>query len=153
MSRPLLRQFGDLSSSDLQTHPVWVGCHVMDYDEPWYEDTDEETFRPWNGALPVDPADGMFLVLADAALSDGTRLPAFLTPTVRADDLGTMQPHVFVDDRPFGFWGGIVGIPEVDRQRLLKTLGKGHGNVFPIRFLARSGLTNGERSAVVTDWL
>ncbi|MCP3975451.1 MAG: hypothetical protein GY720_13285 [bacterium] len=153
MSSPLLKRFGDLSLSDLQTHRVWVSCHVMDYDEPWYEGTDEETFRPWDRALPVEPVDGMFLVLADATFSDGTRGPAFLTPAVRANDLGTMQPHVFVDDRPFGFWGGVIGVPEEDRQRLLNTLGKGHGDVFPIRFVARSDLTNGERSVVVTDWL
>jgi hypothetical protein len=33
-------------SDDLITHPVWVSCHSVDYDEPWYDGTNEETFRP-----------------------------------------------------------------------------------------------------------
>lgn len=54
--KPLLRQFGDLTPADFKAHPVWVNCHVIDYDESWYEETDEETFRPWLKSTPVDPA-------------------------------------------------------------------------------------------------
>lgn len=43
--RPLLRQFNDLRPQDFEEHSVWVNCHVIDYDEPWYDDTDAETFR------------------------------------------------------------------------------------------------------------
>lgn len=49
MEKPELKQFGDLTHEDFDRHPVWIGCHVADYDELWYEDTDEETFRPWTG--------------------------------------------------------------------------------------------------------
>jgi len=35
--KPLLRQFGDFTPADFEAHPVWVNCHVIDYDEPWYE--------------------------------------------------------------------------------------------------------------------
>ena len=58
MSPPTLKQFGDLSPLDFDASPVWVQCHIIDYDEPWYDDTDEETFRPWDRALPVDPDNG-----------------------------------------------------------------------------------------------
>src|SRR5260221_9118267 len=40
---PLLKQAYDLIPDDLAHHPVWVSCHVVDYDEPWYEETDEAT--------------------------------------------------------------------------------------------------------------
>jgi len=53
--RTHLKQAGDLVAANFEAHPVWVSCHVVDYDEPWYDDTDEETFRPWLGALPLDP--------------------------------------------------------------------------------------------------
>lgn len=65
MSRkPILKQFGDLTPADFADHAVWVSVHTLDYDEPWYDDNDEETFRPWTGKLPVAPQDGMFLVRA-----------------------------------------------------------------------------------------
>ena len=41
---------------DFATHPVWVSCHSVDYDEPWYDGTDEETFRPWLSEIPVADA-------------------------------------------------------------------------------------------------
>jgi hypothetical protein len=73
MTTPELKQFGDFDIEDLERHPVWIGCHTADYGKPWYEDTDEETFRPYRGKLPADPADGMFLVRAVFVLRDGGR--------------------------------------------------------------------------------
>ena len=64
MAKPELKQFGDLTRKDFERCPVWIGCHTADYDEPWYDDTDEETFRPWTGALPADASQGMLLVRA-----------------------------------------------------------------------------------------
>jgi hypothetical protein len=49
--KPELRQFGSLTAEDFERIPVWLACHVADYDEPWYDETDEETFRPWSGDL------------------------------------------------------------------------------------------------------
>jgi hypothetical protein len=89
---------------------VWVGCHTADYDEPWYEDTDEETFRPWTGKLPADAPEGMLLVKATFELVDASRHPGFITPAPNPDDIGTQQPYIFVGDQCFGFWGGIVGV-------------------------------------------
>jgi hypothetical protein len=70
-TRPELKQYGDLRLEDFLRHPVWVACHTVDYDEEWHDDTDEETFRPWTGALPVG-ADEMYLVLSSFTLRDGT---------------------------------------------------------------------------------
>jgi hypothetical protein len=33
VTRPDLKQFGDLTERDFETSPVWIGCHTVDYDE------------------------------------------------------------------------------------------------------------------------
>ncbi len=90
--KPLLKQFSELTEDDFAQHPVWIAVHTVDYDEPWYDETDEETFRPWLGPLPIDPSEGMFLVKADFELHNGRHLNGFVTPAFPDDTLGTVQP-------------------------------------------------------------
>ena len=153
MNRPVLKQFADLTAADFEASPVWVACSSVDYDEPWYDDTDEETFRPRVGPLPADPSEGMLLVPAIGTLADGTRLPGFLTPAFEPDDLGTMQPQLFVGDRRYGFWGGRLGVPEAEQTEFLNSLGTTRDQVFPIVFEVPAGLSNGVVHATVTGWL
>ena len=136
MGRPELKQFGDLGPADLARHPVWIACHTADYDEPWYDETDEETFRPREGPLPADPSEGMLLVRATATLNDGTQLPGLLTPGFEGDDLGILQPQVFVGGRMFGFWGGMFAAAAEMRQAFYKAIGKAPEAVFPIDIAA-----------------
>jgi len=157
MATPELKQFGELEAEDFDRHPVWVGCHTADYGKPWYEDTDEETFRPHTGKLPADPSGGMFLVRTAIELRDGSRYPGFVTPAAAGWDkrpgggpmlkhdhiLGTQQPQIFVGDRAFGFWGGMAGIPGRTQQELYAALGKAPDAVFPLRFTAETGLAMG----------
>ncbi|HET7292718.1 MAG TPA: hypothetical protein VFM88_09845, partial [Vicinamibacteria bacterium] len=147
--RPELKQFGDLTPADFERHPVWIGCHTADYDEPWYEETDEETFRPRIGALPADPSEGMLLVRATAALADGSRLPGFLTPAFEADDLGPLQPQVFVGGRMFSFWGGMFGVPDEARRQFYRAVGKPAEAVFPMEVAAEPALCSGVGRASV----
>jgi hypothetical protein len=107
--KPLLKQFRALLPTDFDTHPVWIGCHGVDSDEAWYDETDEATFRRWRGRLPAGPADGMLLVKASMRFADGSSHPGFLTPAF-AGDLGIQQPQVFIGARGFGFWGGLLGV-------------------------------------------
>ena len=141
MSTPELKQFGELDPEDFQRQAVWIGCHTADYDEPWYEDTDEETFRPYTGKLPADPSEGMLLVRAVIELNDGSQYLGFVTPGV---GLGTQQPQIFVDDRRFGFWGGMAGVSEQAQQELYSALRKRPDAILPLRFRADSGLTTDE---------
>jgi hypothetical protein len=143
VTTPLLKQFGDLTSADFEAHPVWIGCHTADYDEPWYDQTDEETFRPRQDALPADPSEGMVLVRATATLKDGTSLPGFLTPGFEGDDLGTLQPQVFTGGRMFSFWGGLFGVPEAQRREFYRALGKDAAAAFPIEFAVDPALCGG----------
>jgi hypothetical protein len=146
---PELRQFGDLNADDFERHPVWIQCHVVDHDEPWYEQTDEETFRPRKGPLPADPGEGTLLVRATLKLQDGTTHPGFLTPSDTQNDLGTQQPQMFVAGRRFGFWGGVSGVPAEQRQAFYEALGKDARSVFPLTFQADERLTTGVASGVV----
>ena len=107
MTTPELKQFGDLTPEDFERHPVWIGCHTADYDEPWYENTDEQTFRPWTGVLPADMSKGMLLVKARLELRDGSRHTGSVTPAPKEGELATQQPQIFAGNVRFGFWGGI----------------------------------------------
>jgi hypothetical protein len=149
--KPELRRFGSLTAEDFERFPVWLGCHVADYDEPWYEDTDEETFRPWTGDLPVSPADGMYLVKATATLADGSSLPAFLTPAA-GNDLGLVQPQAFISRRLFSFWGGMPGVPKATRDDFYAALGKGPDAEFPIQFIAPATLVQGGAAVEVAGF-
>ena len=143
MARPELKQFAELEPEDFEGHPVWIGCHTADYGKPWYESTDEETFRPWTGKFPVDFSEGMLLVKASFELRDGSIYTGFVTPSETSGDLGTQQPQLFVGEQRFGFWGGMVGIAGDAQQALYATLNKGPGEIFPIRFSSKTKLAAG----------
>ncbi len=138
----MLKQFTELNPSDFESHPVWVGCHIVDYDEPWYDETDEETFRPWTEPLPVDPSISLLLVRAKVFLRDGTEYPGFVTPAARGY-MGESQPRVFVGGRLFSFWGGRFGVTEEVRRAFHTAVGKSSGTVFPVRVTAEPGLVQG----------
>jgi hypothetical protein len=148
---PELRQFGSLTLQDFQRVPVWISCHTADYDEPWYEKTDEETFRPWTGALPVEPSGGMYLVRAEAHLADGSTHAAFLTPSADAD-LGLAQPQLFLGDRCFSFWGGLAGVPAEVRKAFYDALGKAPESIFPITFVADARIATGTPATLVNGF-
>ncbi|MES3035291.1 MAG: hypothetical protein V4813_14935 [Gemmatimonadota bacterium] len=141
--RPNLVQFGDLLAEHFREHPIWVACHSADYDEAWYDETDEETFRAVIDGQPVNASNGMYLVAAEVTLADGARLDGFVTPAMPSDaSMGTWQPHVFVDDGgTLGFWTGMAGLDAMELAAAYASLGRTSAAVFPARFRARSGLT------------
>ena len=142
-NKPELKQFGDLTAEDLIRHPVWVSCHTVDYDEPWYDDTDEETFRPWLNPVPVSPSDGMFLVRATLTFQDGTSHDGFVTPSIEPNDLGIMQPQCFLEGQRHAFWHGMFGATSEEKESFYKAAGRKIQDIFPIRFVAIPGLTDG----------
>ena len=141
--KPELKQIGDLSPADFNRHPVWIACHTEDRGKPWFDETNEETFRPWMGTLPVRPSDGMLLVRATFELNDNSKHEGFLTPAFKEADLGTLQPHLFVGGKSFGFWGGMFGVRADRRTAFYKARGKGRDAVFPMHFSARPDLATG----------
>lgn len=153
MSTPDLRQFAALQPRDFTRCPVWIGCHLIDVDEPWYEDTDEETFRPWVGRLPVSIEDGTLLVRTTFTLADGTRHLGFCSPVRWRDrkQLGALQPHLAVGSRFIGFWGGAVGPLASDVEALRHAIGC-PDRAFPIRFAADRDLTQGRARGVIRSY-
>jgi hypothetical protein len=148
MDKPLLKQFSALAPADFDQHPVWINCHGQDFDEPWYEETDEETFRPWNGDAPADPSEGMLLARAVIELADGSRFSGFVTPAAEAD-LGTQQPQIFCAGRRFGFWGGLFGVRPEERQEFYATIGRSPDQFFPRRFSVDPAIATGETTGEI----
>jgi|CXWL01.1.fsa_nt_gi hypothetical protein len=151
-SKPLLKQFADIGPLDFKKHPVWVNCHIIDYEETWYEKTDEETFRPWLSKLPVSPAETSFLVAADFVLADGTMLQGFITPqnAQEAADLGALQPYIFASNGSLiSFWYGMFPISKKEKARTYGALARTKASVFPIRFAAQKKLAKGTICGVI----
>ena len=144
--KPILKRFDDLTPGDFEKHPVWASVHTLDYDEPWHDNTDEETFRPWTGDLPVEPENGMFLVRAKLTLADGCVLDGFVTPQSESESmsLGAVQPQIFLPSgKRCDFWDGMFKRDPEDRKVLYTELGNNPAAVFPITFRAEKNLANG----------
>lgn len=155
MVRPELKQFGDLTPDDFAQHPIWVSVHTLDYDEDWYDETDEETFRPWLGGRPVG-ADEMFLVSARLTFADGSEFEGFVTPTPAYGDLssmGTLQPQIFATSgERFAFWHG--GFPTVGfEKRFYQAFSTTAEHVFPVRFRPLNGLTSSVASGEIPGFM
>ena len=149
MTKPELKQFADLTLGDFERYPVWIGCHTADYDERWYDGTDEQTFRPRTGTLPASPTEGMLLVKASLELRDGARYSGFVTPAQGEGELGIQQPQIFVGERRFQFWGGTIGVREEERKALYAALGKSPDDIFPLRFSVDPSLATGATSGQI----
>jgi len=147
--KPELRQFASLKREDFERIPLWMACHGADYDEPWYDDTDEETFRPFSGGQPVEATGGVFLAKAAATLADGSSLTGFVSPDAK-HEMGMVQPQLFVGEKRFSFWGGAAGVPQKSRDAFYQMLGKDAASIFPIRFAVAPGLVK-ESKAISVD--
>jgi len=152
MASPILRQLLELTPEDFATYPIWIGCHVADYDEPWFDDTDEETFRPWLGERPVDQSDETLLVRADAKLADGSKLSGFLTPSVDPSDVSSSHPHAFVGERAFGFWSGVLDTATRDASAFQQAVGSDVARILPITFTVDDDVVTGGLTVIVEGW-
>lgn len=146
--KPLLKQFRDMTNEDFSLYPVWVQCHIIDHNEDWIDETDEETFRPWIGKLPVDPNEAMYLVKTNFILADGTECKGFITPQEQNTEinLGIQHPNIITDNGELVcFWYGALPQNYIDNmiKAVYIKLGKKPEEIFPISYSAVSGLSNG----------
>lgn len=151
-TRPILKQFADLRQTDFDEFAVWVSVHIIDYDEEWYDDTDEETFRPWLEVLPVDANQTQFLVRAKFELSDGRTLNGFMSPQDKRESpyLGFMQPSLFLPSGKLeSFWEGMFRRPDEEHHQFYEELGGNPASIFPIAFSADNGLAIGITSGLI----
>ena len=166
------RSFSSLKSVDFEDHPVWLRVRSFDFEASWYDRVDDETFRVWDGSLPFAEPRGMVLVTAKMRFNDGSVFPGFLTPAKEDWDapllprmvngrliqpltpkdrhggsaiaiLGIQQPRIFLQDRMFPFWGGMVGIREETRKAFYESSGKQADQIFPIAFYSDPQLAVG----------
>jgi hypothetical protein len=88
MHVPLLKDESSLTSSDFSASPVWVRAQDHDRDEPWYGETTEQTYRPWEGPLPLEANSPFPFVLLAAAFhfSSGEAYPGYFKPVTEAWD-------------------------------------------------------------------
>ena len=142
MAKPELKQFGVLSSGDFERHPVWIGCHVADYDEPWYEETDEETFRPWTGASRLPPLKACYWCEPSLELRDGTRCSGFVTPAFDEGDLGTQQPAESLWATDASVFGEGCVVCRLTTH-VLRCDSTATGRSLPLTFTVKPGLATG----------
>ena len=138
MKKPTLKQFAALTPGDFEKNPIWACCHILDYDEKWYPETDEETFRPWVGSSPVRSDGTDFLIKCTFTLRDKRVYPGFIAPRppkfypfFLKRDLAEMQPIMIVDGHHLAFYHGMFARSLDEWHSLLGTL----SNVFPVRFV------------------
>ena len=145
------KQVYELTTEDLEQHPVWEFA----LDEEGEEGQDEATVRPYEVQGTLDPAEGMFVVRARLTLADGTELTGYLTPPVQGDSsLGTLQPAVVGPTGQVSFWCGMVQ-PEPNRLAdSYAVLGKASAaQVFPIRFESDVAFVGGPIAGEVPGFL
>lgn len=153
--KPHFKQFSELILADFDDHPVWVNCHLVDYDEPWYDEINEETFRPWIGDIPIDPNKATFLVKATFTIADGTVLNGFITPVSNVNKdvteiLGSIQPYIFaLSGKRIHFWFGSIPCSDEGIKNIYYLLEKNSKDIFPIEFVAESGLVKGVTSGTI----
>lgn len=157
--KPTLKQFSDLSSNDFNENPVWVQCHTADYGQKWYDETDEESFRPWDGELPISPDEAIFLIKSNFTLNNGDKYSGFMTPVVEADcrhenDLGYIQPHIITEDTEIiHFWTGMFPIDKEKKSDIYNSLNCTPDEIFPISFSASDTLAKGIITGKINGFL
>jgi hypothetical protein len=167
------KQIHELTPADFERHPAWIGVHNYDHGQPWYEGTDDQTYRPWIERQRFTGSRGFLLLAARIELADGTVYPGFFRrvadswdeplPPRRMRDgnytpakqwsklygdtplsiLALQHPQIFIDGKMVGF---ALGKSEKRRDRVRAfygAIGKTPAEVFPVRFSADPALADG----------
>ena len=123
----------------------------------WYETCDEETVRPWTGALPADAQTTGLLLAAEIRLHDGTIYPGAcyhvpsalrasalmaLEGPMEAKTVSDLQPRLFLGNRTVRFWEGVLGDAR-DREFFFRTVARELISIFPITFVVKDELIEG----------
>ncbi len=139
MTKPIFRNYDDIGPSELASFPVWVCCHLTDYDEPWYEDVDDEAYRAWTDTSPIGK-DTVAIVAASFRTNTGTLLHGFIETW--GDSSGNtvldLKPTIFdADGQRISFWHGATyqfGTDHLDDSiaRFERLLGGPMADQFPV---------------------
>lgn len=150
--RPKLKNIGDLRPADFVRHPIWINCHIVDYDEKWYDETTEETMRPYIGPIPVGTEE-LYSVRCTLIIADGTTFDGFATPADEAEDWGRIQPRLLLRDRPpILFWQGMFPSKGL-LSELCEAIDKRPDQIFPIMVAPVAGLTTGVCTGTIRGFM
>ncbi|WP_153556475.1 hypothetical protein [Roseimaritima sediminicola] len=140
MTKPIFRNCDDIGPSELASFPVWVYCHLTDYDEPWYEDVDDEAYRAWTDDSPIGN-DTVAIVAASFRTHAGILLQGFIETW--GDSTGNpvldLKPTIFdADGHRIALWHGATyqfGTDHLDDciARFERLLGGSMPDHFPVR--------------------
>jgi len=135
--RPVIKSYPDLTIADFEESPIWICCHTADADEPWYDETVEDDYRPYDGRLPLD-SDNLYVVKAEATLSDGTLLVALLDlySTVPASSEHVTADVFAPDGRRVSLAPASMGLDENVRRQDVASLGRAEEAIFPVKVVA-----------------
>jgi hypothetical protein len=67
-------------------------------------------------------------------------------------DLGASQPHVFLGDVAFGFWGGMAGVSDEQVRSFFDRAARTPEEVFPVRFRVSGAFVVRGVEVVVPGW-
>jgi len=145
------KQVYELTPDDLTNFPVWEFC----LDEEGVEGQDEATVRPYDKPGKVDPAAGMFAVIAQFTLADNTELTGYLTPPVEADreDVGIIQPIIVTKKGQLMFWNGLLKPTRANLDENYRLLDKSALEVFPVRYRSAVEIEGGPVEGTIGGFL
>jgi len=173
VDRADFKQSYELTPADFERYPAWIAVQNYDYGQPWYEGTNDQTYRPWVEVRRFTGNRGFLLLAARIELADGTVYPGFIgrvadswdepTQPRRMKDgnftaplqwskrhgdtplsvLSLQRPAIFIGEKIFDF---MLGKPERQRERVRSfyaAIEKTPAEVFPVRFSADPALADG----------
>lgn len=139
----LLKNFLELTLQDFKTYPIWVQCHIIDYSNYWYEQTQEDTVRPYTGPKPA-VLNYCFLMLAEFIFNDGTEFEGFTSP---ADKIGSIvNARVFINNKQEFFWHGGLKPTQQEIDDFYQRIQKKHADIFPVKVQIKNSLAAEEVS-------
>lgn len=97
---------GEMSGERLREDQVWVWIHCIDYDEPWYDDCDEEDYRVYSGGYPIKEDS----VYGEAKINNSTHIVQIVNYMGEENEnvLINYQPQIWIDDEWYELWHGNV---------------------------------------------
>ena len=179
MDRPEMKRESELTASDFVRSPVWVGVHNFDVDQPWYEEADEETVRPWFGKIPFNEGRGTAIIAAQFKLADGSIFAGYChtvtanwdDPEIAVGETGGSQkralswskmhggnpssvillqsPVMFAENCSFDFQLRIGQLRERQIEDFFSVLKRKPNDVFPIKFSGQVGIASGIISGTI----
>jgi hypothetical protein len=116
-------------------------------DEECRPGQDEATVRPWEGAQPFDPGEGLNIVRSNFWLADGTHAIGYLTAQVPIfSEIGNINPTIVTPRSQVCFCFGVQKPDSEQVREAYELPGKDRSQVFPVRYESAIALPSSGRN-------